>query len=113
MSFTRSDMALGEPEQALPDQRFDAGLGAGRQRELGERAPDFTFAEALVTERLKGLGRRVGMDDRERPAVDATVGVPKSQALADRAFDDQRPSMYRPMVGATPSARATRWCKST
>jgi hypothetical protein len=61
MSSARSDMALGEPEQALSDQRVDAGLGAGRQYELGKRAPDFTFAEALVTERLKGLGRRVGV----------------------------------------------------
>jgi hypothetical protein len=65
MSSTRSDMALGEAEQALSDQSFDAGLRAGRQCELGECAPDFPFTEALVTERLKGLGRRIGVGDRE------------------------------------------------
>jgi hypothetical protein len=78
MSSTRTDMALGEAEQGLSNQRFDAGLGAGRQCELGERASDLTFAEALVTERLKGLGRRVGAGHREPPAVNAAVGMPKS-----------------------------------
>jgi hypothetical protein len=85
-------MTLGEPKQALSNQRFD---GAGRRCELGERSLDLTFAEALVTERLKGLGRRVGASNRERPAVGASVGVPKRQAATSRAFDDQRASMQR------------------
>ena len=60
--------SLGEPQQALPHQRFDAGRSASASccltvaphlRSFTKRSPHLAFAKAEMAQRLKGLRARI------------------------------------------------------
>src|SRR5688500_12482338 len=93
-------VSLGEREQAVAHEGFDACRSACDVRCLTERASHVALAEPEAAQCLKCFGAGISVYCRHRLAVRGAIGVPKGQAAIDLSFDDQRSAMKRPVMGA-------------